>query len=128
LRLAYAITAPALAAHLVNLQPAWAIPGPVAEVLAALPGQKAFLQQTLSQVRGWAAELARILGAQPTGIHFFTVEVPSAQRAAAELLACGIRVRDCTSFGLPHHVRIATRLPAENQILVEQWRQLARQW
>jgi histidinol-phosphate aminotransferase len=128
LRLAYALTTPALAAHLVNLQPAWAIPGPIAAVLAALPAQEAFLQRALPQVRAWAAELALTLGAQPTGLHFFTLEVPNAQRAAADLLTRGMRVRDCTSFGLPNHVRIATRLPVENQLLVEQWRKLVQQW
>ena len=109
LRLAYALTTPVLAAHLVNLQPAWAIPGPVADVLAALPTQEDFLQSTLVQVRQWAAELAQALGATPTGIHFFTHAVPDAPRVVADLLGKGIRVRDCTSFGLAGHIRVATR-------------------
>ena len=31
----------------------------------------------------------------------------------------GLLVRDCTSFGLPLHVRIAARLPAENEQLLD---------
>jgi histidinol-phosphate/aromatic aminotransferase/cobyric acid decarboxylase-like protein len=34
------------------------------------------------------------------------------------LLARGLLVRDCTSFGLPAHVRIASRLPEENERLL----------
>lgn len=122
LRLAYALAPPELAAHLLNLQPAWAIPGPVAEVLAALPGQDEFLHRTLSSLRQWAAELAHALGATPTGLHYFTISAPNADRVAAALLSGGIRVRSCTSFGLPDQIRIATRTPAENTRLVERWR------
>jgi histidinol-phosphate aminotransferase len=118
LRLAYALTTPGLAQHLVNLQPAWAIPGPVADVLAALPEQEPFLRQTMPQVRQWAADLATALGATPTGLHFFTLSVADAQAASAALLAQGIRVRDCRSFGLADQLRIATRIPADNQLLV----------
>jgi histidinol-phosphate aminotransferase len=117
LRLAYALAQPEVAAHLVNLQPAWAIPGPVADVLAALPEQTEFLRQTLPQVRHWAADLAMALGATPTGLHFFTLAVTDAPAVAADLLAQGMRVRDCRSFGLPDHVRIATRTPKENRRL-----------
>jgi histidinol-phosphate aminotransferase len=118
LRLAYALAQPELAAHLVNLQPAWAIPGPGAEVLAAMPEQEHFLRRTMPQVRQWAADLALTLGATPTGLHFFTLPVADAQAVSAALLAKGIRVRDCRSFGLADHLRIATRTPADNQRLV----------
>jgi histidinol-phosphate aminotransferase len=121
LRLAYALAPPDLAAHLVNLEPAWAIPGPVAAVLTALPEQEPFLRQTLPQVRHWATELAHTLGATPTGLHFFTVNVSDTRRVTTNLQAQGIRVRDCTSFGYPDRVRIATRLPAENQQLLNNW-------
>lgn len=121
LRLAYALTTPALAAHLANLQPAWAIPGPSAAVLAALPHQDWFLQETMPQVRAWAADLAQALGATPSPIHFFVLPVANAAQTCAALLQQGIRMRDCASFGLPNHVRIATRTAAENQQLLAAW-------
>jgi histidinol-phosphate/aromatic aminotransferase/cobyric acid decarboxylase-like protein len=37
--------------------------------------------------------------------------------------AHGILVRDCTSFGLPGHVRIAARVPSENDRLIHALRQ-----
>jgi histidinol-phosphate aminotransferase len=119
--LAYALARPALAAYLDNLQPSWAIPGPVAEVLAALPGQMWFLQETLEQVRAWAVELATALGARPTGLHFFSIYVTDAPALAATLLNRGVRLRDCTSFGLPGHLRIAAQSPEQNHQLVQIW-------
>lgn len=120
-RLAYALCDAPLAAHLNNLQPAWALPSASAALLAALPEQGKFLAQTLPQVRSWAQQLAQALGAAPTGLHFFTAEVRDASAVAAALLQQGIQVRDCTSFGAPDRVRIATRLPSENQQLLAAW-------
>lgn len=123
MRLAYALTTPAIAEQLVNLQPAWAIPSATAAVLAALPQQAGFLANKMPLVRQWAANLAGALGATPTNLHFFTIEVKDPAQVAARLLAKGLRVRDCTSFGLPHSIRIATRTPAENALLVRAWQE-----
>lgn len=119
LRPAYALAHPDLACHLVNLQPAWALPAPLAEVLTALPAADAFLHNTLGEVRTWAAALAQRLGAPPPTVHFFTLTVPDAAQLANLLLRQGIRVRDCVSFGLPNQIRIATRLPVDNHKLVD---------
>lgn len=124
MRLAYALAAPPLARALRDLQPAWAIPSPLAAVLEALPGQGDFPAQTLPTVRRWARRLALALGGDDAGLHFFTVKVGAAMAVAAALRARGIRVRDCTSFGLPDRVRIATRTPADNQKLIEAWQTL----
>jgi histidinol-phosphate aminotransferase len=125
MRLAYALASPKVAARLDNLQPSWALPAPVADVLAALPQQSGFLQQTLPTVRSWASELALAIGARPSGLHFFTVRVADAQSTAAELLARGLHVRDCTSFGHPDLIRVTTRTPKDNRRLVSEWRALA---
>jgi histidinol-phosphate aminotransferase len=126
LRLAYALAHPGLAAHLDNLQPSWAVPGPVAEVLAALPRQTWFLEETMGRVRAWTTGLATALGARPTGLHFFTIPVANAHLLAAALLQQGARVRDCTSFGLPGHVRIAAQKPEQNRQLVRIWHNMSR--
>ena len=45
----------------------------------------------------------------PSQTNFFLVKVHSAADFAAALLLKNILVRDCTSFGLPNHVRISPR-------------------
>jgi histidinol-phosphate aminotransferase len=47
--------------------------------------------------------------------------VDDAARVAQGLRAQGIRVRDCTSFGYPNLIRIATRRPEENARLIAAW-------
>jgi histidinol-phosphate/aromatic aminotransferase/cobyric acid decarboxylase-like protein len=55
----------------------------------------------------------------PTATHYVLAHVGDAARLAGRLRAeHGIRVRDCASFGLPAHVRVAARTPAQNAELV----------
>ena len=49
----------------------------------------------------------------PSDTHFFLVEVGDAPAWKQALLEHRILVRDCTSFGLPGYIRIATRRPEE---------------
>ena len=121
MRLAYALTTPQIAQRLRAFQPAWAIPTPLAAVLEALPAHQDFVTRTVPIVRAWARDLAGALGAAWSGLHFFTVAVGDAARVAQRLRARGIRVRDCTSFGHPDLVRIATRRPEDNAQLIAAW-------
>lgn len=51
--------------------------------------------------------------------HFLLAGVGDAAPLAARLLtAHGIRVRDCASFGLPGHIRVAARTPLDNAELI----------
>ena len=51
--------------------------------------------------------------------HFVLAAVGDAARLAARLRAeHALRVRDCASFGLPGHIRVAARTPAENAELI----------
>ena len=64
-------------------------------------------------------ELCR-LGFQPlsSDTNFFLLRVGNAKAFRTALLKRGILVRDCTSFGLPEHVRIAPRTMPECQRLI----------
>jgi threonine-phosphate decarboxylase len=54
----------------------------------------------------------------PSAVHYFLVPVGDGCAFRGALLQRGILVRDCASFGLPGYVRIATRLPEENDRLL----------
>ncbi|MDQ7030587.1 MAG: aminotransferase class I/II-fold pyridoxal phosphate-dependent enzyme [Ardenticatenia bacterium] len=55
----------------------------------------------------------------PSTTHFFLVRVGDASAFRTALAKHGVLVRDCTSFGLPAHVRVSSRRPEENRRLVE---------
>jgi histidinol-phosphate aminotransferase len=55
----------------------------------------------------------------PSTVPFFLMPVADAAHARSALLRRGILVRDCTSFSLPHFVRISSRGKDENARLVD---------
>jgi threonine-phosphate decarboxylase len=78
--------------------------------------------------RGKAFLLARLdalgLPVSSPAANFLLVRVGDAARVRRlllerRLLRQGIAVRDCTSFGLPHHLRIAVRKVSECHRLVD---------
>ncbi|UQN08581.1 histidinol-phosphate transaminase [Deinococcus sp. QL22] len=123
-RPAYALAAPAVVARLDNLAPAWHLPAGTAALLAALPEAQDFLTHTLPQVARNAAALAASLAAFGTvehhGTPYVLLHTGHAASVTAQLLSHGLRVRDCTSYGLPDYVRISTRTAADNAVLIEQ--------
>ncbi|WP_243398528.1 pyridoxal phosphate-dependent aminotransferase [Deinococcus koreensis] len=129
-RPAYALADPDVVAALDNLAPAWHVPAGTAAVLAALPAGASFLMQTLPRVAQHAAVLATDLGALGHvghhGTPFLTLRAPDAAHTCAALLAQGLRVRDCASYGLPDTVRISTLTPGENATLIRALGELVR--
>jgi L-threonine-O-3-phosphate decarboxylase len=123
LRLGYAIGHPTVIRALALARPPWNVNALAqAAGLAALADQ-AHLTRSLAQLT--AARSALIQGLQamnvallPSTTHFFLLQVQDATALRRALLQHGILVRDCTSFGLPGYIRIATRLPAENDRLL----------
>ncbi|GHG02977.1 histidinol-phosphate aminotransferase [Deinococcus piscis] len=112
-RPAYAIAAPEVVARLENLAPAWHLPAGTAALLQKLPHAQEFLAHTLPQVRrdalALAAALARFGAVEHHGTPYMTLEVGDGARVPRELLALGIKVRDCTSYSLPGHIRVSTQ-------------------
>ncbi|ADV67737.1 pyridoxal phosphate-dependent aminotransferase [Deinococcus maricopensis] len=123
-RPAYALAAPDVTRALLNLAPAWALPAGTATLLRALhdPPAQAFLTETLPRVAAHARDLARALArlapVTHAGTPYLTVHVGDAPGVARALLTRGVRARDCTSYGQPHHLRVSTRTPTENALLV----------
>jgi histidinol-phosphate aminotransferase len=124
LRLGYAVGPVDLIATLTRLRPPWNVNALAqAAGLAALQDE-AHLAQTLAQLRHEKDRLVcglQTLGYSPvpSQTHFFLLPVDNGAAFRSALLAHGILVRDCASFGLPQSIRIAPRRPAENLRLLE---------
>ena len=119
LRLGYAAGEPGLIRALTAVRPAWNVNALAqAAGLAALQDQ-AHLEITLSQLQDekhFLLEGLAALGFAPlsSGTQFFLVPVENARLFRQGLLPYGILVRDCSSFGLPAHIRISPRTRDEN--------------
>jgi len=90
--------------------------------MAALADQE-YLQTTLQKT--WESKQQLLAGLQELGLshipsrtHFFLIPVGNAAEIRSKLLQKKIQVRDCTSFGLPEMIRIATLRPEQNQLLI----------
>ena len=84
--------------------------------------QDAWLKHSMARLQADKAGLCRRLRQlgyepMPSAVHYFLLPVGDAAGFRSRLLAQGILVRDATSFGLPHCVRIATRTAGENERL-----------
>lgn len=98
-----------LGAHGVAMLQAW-----------AQPQTQAWLAASLPQLRAWkAAQIALCEGklgwvCNPSVAHFFTARPPVKDIAyfLSQLRGHGVKLRDCSSFGLPGTVRLAAMPPA----------------
>lgn len=125
-RAAFAIGPPAVIAALERVRIPWS-----ASAAAQAAAVAALSEEGVSYAGGCAAKLraaARDLSGGlrgsgldplPSDTHFFLVAVGDAAVLRGRLLReYAIKVRDCASFGLPRHIRIAARRPDENQQLL----------
>ena len=126
LRLGYLLASAEVADAVERVRPPWSVnAGALRAGLAALePEAEAHVQRA----RGLVAQSRRMLTdgltrlrfeVQPSQANFVLVRVGDGASFRRALLRHGVVVRDCASFGLPANVRIACRLPAECQRLIE---------
>lgn len=125
LRLGYAVAVPQIIEILGAVQPAWSVNSlaQVAGMAALQPAVMARQLQNLSRLRKSALKLWKALSTLsypvlPTDTHYALIEVEQAAEFRRDLLTYGILVRDCTSFGLPDHIRVAAQLPEHNERLL----------
>lgn len=123
LRLGYAIAHGGIIAALNKVRAPWSVNSFAQAAGLAVLNDDDFLRDTLTKIRAASTELRDAITqlgwrVMPSATHFFLVDVDDARACRAALAARGIIVRDCTSFGLPAYIRIATRTPAENARLI----------
>ena len=114
LRLGYAIAREEIIDTLRSVCPPWNV-NSVAQLAGTVALQQdEFLDKSrikVARAKAYLIEELTRLGyyCLPSDANFFLVEVGSASNFRQRLLEKRIVVRDCTSFGLPGHIRIAPR-------------------
>ena len=113
------------------LAPSWVVGAHGVAMLQAwvTPAGQQWLAHSLQQLRTWKAQqlaLCARLGWQVVPGHqanYFVARLPTDDLAAplAALRAQGIKLRDCTSFGLPGHVRLGVLPPDAQHALEQAW-------
>ncbi len=123
LRLGYAVGDEAIIQALRRVQPPWSVNALAQAAGVAALQDEAHLRTSLAKLAAAKEALLQALRAQgwrplPSAANFFLLPVDDATACRARLLEQGVVVRDCASFGLPRHIRIAVRTPAENECLL----------
>jgi histidinol-phosphate aminotransferase len=124
LRLGYVVAATPLIDTLRQVQPPWSVNSlaQVAGVAALQPDSLAWRQHSLARLRSDAAQLWSDLvecglTVLPSDTTYALLAVPDGAATRSRLLERRLLVRDCTSFGLPGHIRVAAHRPADNRAL-----------
>jgi histidinol-phosphate/aromatic aminotransferase/cobyric acid decarboxylase-like protein len=108
LRVGYVHADAAVIARLAGRQPRWALNGLAAALVPDLLARADLPAWAAAVARRRAAMAAAIPGVEPSDANFVLVRVEEGAAAVrARLARAAVLVRDCTSFGLPGHVRIA---------------------
>jgi len=126
IRVGYVAGPAALVAAVERARVPWSVSAPAqaAAAAACAPEALAHVARTTAQLRLAAADLGGSCAALgvavlPTDAHYFLLDVGDAARVVRDVRARhALRLRDCRSFGLPRHVRVAARTPPENALLV----------
>jgi len=122
LRVGYVHADPAVVARLAGRQPRWALNGLAAALVPELLAQADLAAWAAATIRRRAALQAAIPGVEPSDANFVLVRVADGAAAArARLARHGVLVRDCTSFGLPGHIRVAVPDEAGLARLITAW-------
>ena len=119
IRVGYAISAEENVKAMKKIKVPWSVSVFAQEIAAAVISTKGdtFLAETIDKVERSKDKMENALGVH-TDANFYTYDVRNAREAKRELMGNGIRVRDCSSFGLPSHIRFSVRTDEENELLL----------
>jgi histidinol-phosphate/aromatic aminotransferase/cobyric acid decarboxylase-like protein len=122
-RIGYAIGSPALVARIEHGRAAWTTSAAAQAAAIAACQLGAFVAESRQRLLAERAELARLLtglglAPAPSSTGFLVIEVGDARGLRDRLLARHhLIVRDCASFGLPGHIRLAARSAGDRERL-----------
>lgn len=133
LRLGYVVADSAVIDALVRVRPPWNVNAMAQAAGVAAVAEGDYVRQCMTRLQHAKVHFQQAirdlsLEPVPSATHFFLVPVgdaaPDAHTLRQQLLRRKVQVRDCTSFDLPRHIRIATLLPGENLRLLEALREV----
>lgn len=116
LRIGWCRAQPAWIQRIERVRPSWATSSPALAALIASAGEAEFVRRSFVRMRADREAVGRLLSEHgltvlPSDTSYQLARIPRACADAAsfqrQLLAHGVLVRDCASFGLPDHVRVA---------------------
>ncbi|MCX6007077.1 MAG: histidinol-phosphate transaminase [Chloroflexi bacterium] len=112
LRMGYGMASAAIVANLKKVRPPWNVNSAAQAAGEAALSCDDYLTQCTDRIRRsknyLTGELANMgYKVIPTSTNFFLFKAGDANHFQKRMLAKGILVRDCTSFGLPEYVRVA---------------------
>ncbi|NMX21030.1 aminotransferase [ANME-1 cluster archaeon GoMg4] len=118
-RVGYAISSEEIITELEKIKVPWSVSVCAQKVGAAVVGTDGdkFLVETRARIERSKRKIEKSLDVH-TDANFYIIEVGDAREVKEELLKHGILVRDCTSFGLPTHIRFSVRKDEENDLLM----------
>jgi histidinol-phosphate aminotransferase len=124
LRLGYAVASRDSARLLNTHLPSWNVNSAAQAAGVAALTDRTYLETTLNVLmteRNAFFQALRYCGLKsvPSRTHFCLLGVNNAHDVRQHLLTQKILVRDCTSFGLPHFIRVSTRSTVEWQRLLD---------
>jgi histidinol-phosphate/aromatic aminotransferase/cobyric acid decarboxylase-like protein len=130
-RVAYALATEKLVRAIDAVRPPWSVStmAQAAAIATTSPCARAHVETTTAALRESAGQLVSAcagfgMEVAPTDTHYFVAGVPRGFMNADALRGAlleqhGIKLRDCASFGLPRHVRIAARTTAETAAVAQ---------
>lgn len=130
LRLGYGLASKPLIKTLKKVRPPWNVSTAAQQAGVAALNSTEYLQDSCRRIencRRYLMAAIEAMGYQTldTSTNFFLVKTGNAAEFQKKLLKMGILVRDCTSFGLPDHIRIAPRNMTDCRRLVKAMRKTA---
>jgi histidinol-phosphate aminotransferase len=129
LRLGYLLASPLLVKRLRQRLPAWNVNALAQAAGVAALQDRSYLEQCMQALQDERKDFFAALNTLPVNVvpsrtHFCLLEVGNAREIRSRLLEHKLLVRDCTSFGLPQYIRVATRPASDWQILVQALREV----
>jgi histidinol-phosphate aminotransferase len=123
LRLGYAVGSLETIQRLRAVLPSWNVNGLAQAAGCAALDDRDHIRTTLTWLAEERQKFFQALGQLdccmiPSSTHFCLLEVGDAARVRRDLLTRKILVRDCSSFGLPRFIRVATRPASDWQQLI----------